>query len=56
MTGVGGLAAIGLLRMIEGGLPCAAPDVWRRHCRRVRAPGGPLRVIGATSMLGGLFC
>lgn len=56
MTGFDGLAAIGLLLVIEGVLPFAAPAVWRDGFRRMLELGdGQLRFIGATSMLGGLF-
>ncbi|WP_296749233.1 DUF2065 domain-containing protein [Thiobacillus sp.] len=56
MTGLDGLAAIGLLLVIEGVLPFAAPAVWRDGFRRMLELGdGQLRFIGATSMLGGLF-
>lgn len=56
MTGFDGLAAIGLLLVIEGILPFAAPAIWRDGFRRMLELGdGQLRFIGATSMLGGLF-
>lgn len=56
MTGVDWLAAIGLLLVIEGLLPFAAPAVWRDGFRRMLAfSDGQLRFIGATSLLGGLF-
>lgn len=56
MTGFDWLAAIGLLLVIEGILPFAAPAMWREGFRRMLAlSDGQLRFIGATSMLGGLF-
>lgn len=56
MTGSDWLAAIGLLLVIEGVLPFAAPAVWRDGFRRMlELNDGQLRFIGATSMLGGLF-
>ena len=56
MTASDWLAAIGLLLVIEGILPFAAPALWREGFRRMLALGeGQLRFIGATSMLGGLF-
>ncbi|MFP5408620.1 MAG: DUF2065 domain-containing protein [Gammaproteobacteria bacterium] len=56
MTGSDWLAAIGLLLVIEGILPFAAPALWREGFRRMlELSEGQLRFIGATSMLGGLF-
>ena len=56
MTGSDWLGAIGLLLVIEGILPFAAPTLWREGFRRMLELGdGQLRFIGATSMLGGLF-
>ncbi|WP_324780450.1 DUF2065 domain-containing protein [Thiobacillus sedimenti] len=56
MTGVDWLAAFGLLLVIEGILPLAAPAAWREAFRHVlELRDGQLRFIGATSMLGGLF-
>ncbi len=56
MTGSDGLAAIGLLLVIEGVLPFAAPVVWRDSFRRIlELSDGQLRFIGAASMLGGVF-
>ncbi len=56
MTGSDWLGAIGLLLVIEGILPFAAPALWREGFRRMLELGdGQLRFIGATSMLGGLF-
>jgi uncharacterized protein len=56
MTGADWLAAIGLLLVIEGILPFAAPVLWREgFSRMLELRDGQLRFIGATSMLGGLF-
>ena len=56
MTGSDWLAAIGLLLVIEGILPFAAPAAWRDGFRRILELGdGQLRFIGAASMLGGVF-
>jgi hypothetical protein len=56
MTGSDWLGAIGLLLVIEGILPFAAPAVWRDGFRRMLAfSDGQLRFIGAASMLGGVF-
>jgi uncharacterized protein YjeT (DUF2065 family) len=56
MTGFDWLAAIGLLLVIEGILPFAAPAVWREGFRRVlELNDGQLRFIGAASVLGGVF-
>jgi uncharacterized protein YjeT (DUF2065 family) len=56
MTGSDWLAAIGLLLVIEGILPFAAPAVWRDGFRRImELTDGQLRFIGAASMLGGVF-
>ena len=56
MTGSDWLAAIGLLLVIEGILPFAAPAVWRDGFRRMlELRDGQLRFIGAASMLGGVF-
>jgi uncharacterized protein YjeT (DUF2065 family) len=56
MTGPGWLAAIGLLLVIEGILPFAAPGLWREGFRRIlEFSDGQLRFIGAASMLGGVF-
>ncbi len=49
-------AAFGLLLVIEGLLPFAAPALWREAFRRAtELTDGQLRFIGAASMLGGLF-
>ena len=56
MTGSDWLAAIGLLLVIEGVLPFAAPAAWREGFRRVLdLRDGQLRFIGAASMMGGVF-
>ncbi|MGE5319039.1 MAG: DUF2065 domain-containing protein [Hyphomicrobiaceae bacterium] len=56
MTGSNWLAAIGLMLVIEGILPFAAPAVWRSGFRRMlELNDGQLRFIGAASMLGGVF-
>ena len=56
MTGHNWVAAIGLLLVIEGLLPFAAPALWRDGFRRMLELGdGQLRFIGAASMLGGVF-
>jgi uncharacterized protein YjeT (DUF2065 family) len=56
MTGVDWLAAIGLLLVIEGILPFAAPAVWRDGFRRMlELSDGQLRFIGAASIFGGVF-
>ncbi|ODU48538.1 MAG: hypothetical protein ABS92_08270 [Thiobacillus sp. SCN 63-374] len=56
MTGSDWLAAIGLLLVVEGILPFAAPAVWRDGWRGMQAlRDGQLRFIGAASMLGGVF-
>ena len=56
MTGLDWLSAVGLLLVIEGVLPFAAPAVWRDGFRRMlELSDGQLRFIGAASMLGGVF-
>lgn len=56
MTGSDWLAAVGLLLVIEGILPLAAPAAWREGFRRIlELRDGQLRFIGAASMLGGVF-
>ncbi|MHB1213396.1 MAG: DUF2065 domain-containing protein [Thiobacillus sp.] len=56
MTGPVWLSALGLLLVIEGVLPFAAPAVWRDGFRRMlELSDGQLRFIGAASMLGGVF-
>ena len=56
MSGPEWLAAIGLLLVIEGILPFAAPAVWREgFSRMLELNDGQLRFIGAASMLGGVF-
>jgi uncharacterized protein len=56
ITGINWLAAIGLLLVIEGMLPFAAPAVWREGFRRMlELRDGQLRFIGAASVLGGVL-
>ena len=56
MTGTDWLAAIGLLLVIEGVLPFAAPAAWRDGLSRIlELRDGQLRFIGAASILGGVF-
>jgi len=56
MTGVDWLAAIGLLLVIEGILPFAAPALWREgFSRMLELSDGQLRFIGAASVIGGVF-
>jgi hypothetical protein len=56
MTGFDWFAAIGLMLLIEGILPFAAPAAWRGGIRRMlELSDGQLRFIGAASMLGGVF-
>ena len=56
MTAADWLTAIGLLLVIEGLLPFAAPAMWRDGFRRMlELRDGQLRFIGAASMLGGVF-
>jgi uncharacterized protein YjeT (DUF2065 family) len=56
MNSVDWLAAIGLLLVIEGILPFAAPAVWREGFSRMLELGdGQLRFVGAASMLGGVL-
>jgi len=56
MTGTDWLVAIGLLLVLEGILPFAAPAVWRDGFRRMlELRDGQLRFIGAASIVGGVF-
>lgn len=56
MIGADWLGAIGLLLVIEGILPFAAPALWRDGFRRMlELKDGQLRFIGAASILGGVF-
>lgn len=56
MTGSDWLGALALLLVIEGLLPFAAPAMWREAFRRaMELSDGQLRLMGAASMLGGLF-
>ena len=56
MSGIDWLTFVGLLLLLEGLLPLAAPVLWREGFSRMLAlRDGQLRFIGATSMLGGVF-
>ena len=56
MTGFDWLAAIGLLLIVEGILPFAAPAMWREgFSRMLELNDGQLRFIGAASIAGGVF-
>ncbi len=56
MSGGDCFAAFGLLLVIEGLLPFAAPAMWRDVFRRAaELTDGQLRFMGAASMLGGVF-
>ena len=56
MTGLDWLAAIGLLLIVEGILPFAAPALWREGFKRMlELNDGQLRFIGAASIVGGVF-
>lgn len=56
MSGTDWLAALGLLLVIEGILPFAAPALWREGFSRMLAlRDGQLRFVGAVSMAGGVF-
>ncbi|MFN3544523.1 MAG: DUF2065 domain-containing protein [Thiobacillus sp.] len=56
MTASDWLTAVGLLLVIEGILPFAAPAMWREgFTRMLELRDGQLRFIGAASMLGGVF-
>lgn len=51
-----GLVGLGLLLVLEGILPFAAPSVWRESFRKMtELSDGHLRIIGAASMLGGVL-
>ena len=51
-----GLVGLGLLLVLEGILPFAAPGVWRESFRKItELSDGHLRMIGAASMLGGVL-
>ncbi len=51
-----GLVGLGLLLVLEGILPFATPTLWRESFRKMTELGdGQLRIIGAASMLGGVF-
>lgn len=55
--GVGELIiAFGLLLILEGAMPFAAPALWREAFRRAtEMRDGQLRFIGAISMLAGMI-
>ena len=56
MTRFDWLAAVGLLLVIEGILPFAAPALWREGFGRLlELRDGQLRFIGAASIVGGVF-
>ena len=56
MNGPDWLAAIGLLLVIEGLLPFAAPAAWREAFRRViELRDGQIRFMGAAALAGGVF-
>ncbi len=56
MTGSDWIAALGLLLVIEGVLPFAAPAAWRDGVSRIATlRDGQLRFIGAASMLAGIL-
>lgn len=47
--------AFGLMLILEGLMPFAAPAMWRQAFRRaIEMRDGQLRFVGAASMLGGL--
>jgi uncharacterized protein YjeT (DUF2065 family) len=49
------ILAFGLLLVLEGVMPFAAPAMWREAFRRaIELRDGQLRFIGAVSMLAGL--
>lgn len=50
------LAALGLMLVIEGLLPFAAPQAWRETFKRMIAlKDGQLRFVGLFSIAGGLL-
>ncbi|MEE9331464.1 MAG: DUF2065 domain-containing protein [Methylophilaceae bacterium] len=50
------LAALGLMLIVEGLLPFAAPRAWRETFRRMIAlKDGQLRFVGLISIAGGLL-
>lgn len=56
MSGLDWLAAVGLLLVIEGIMPFAAPAMWREgFSRMLELRNGQLRFIGAASIVGGVF-
>lgn len=55
MSGSSWAAAIGLLLVIEGLLPFAAPAVWRNGIQSVmQLRDGQLRFLGAAAMAAGI--
>ena len=51
-----GLVGLGLVLVLEGILPFAAPAVWRESFRKMtEMSDGHLRMIGAALMLGGVL-
>ena len=56
MGGVDLAAAFGLMLVLEGVLPFAAPTVWREAFRRMtELKDGQLRFAGLASMFGGML-
>ncbi len=56
MTLTEGLVGLGLVLVVEGLLPFAAPSVWRESFRKmIELSDRQLRLIGAASMLGGVL-
>jgi uncharacterized protein YjeT (DUF2065 family) len=50
------LAAFGLMLVIEGLLPFAAPQAWRETFKRmIQLKDGQLRFVGLLSIIGGLL-
>jgi uncharacterized protein YjeT (DUF2065 family) len=48
------LLAIGLVMVLEGALPAAAPRVWQRGLARLGAlPASVVRLLGLASLVGG---
>jgi uncharacterized protein YjeT (DUF2065 family) len=56
VNGVNLVAAFGLMLVIEGVMPLAAPALWREAFRRMtEMRDGQLRFLGLASMIGGLI-
>jgi hypothetical protein len=56
VDGVNLVAAVGLMLVIEGVMPLAAPAIWREGFRRItEMRDGQLRFLGLASMIGGLI-